>query len=203
MVKGNKRLLWAGEIFSSLIFATDLRGGLNLGETEIAPLWPHSSSPSVLPVLGDLRDMDYLLLCTGTTTSMGRETLLQSRITDYRVTGQPGLAGTSGDHPIPGYSRLPRDILTSTPPATGPAHTSSLKAACHHVLVTLIIRSIGRSSHWFNLHLCTLLLISGRDSKKEVDIRKLKFCALKKQGRSEMGRVWCPMWAPGKNANKS
>lgn len=72
MVKGNKRLLWAGEIVSSLIFATDLRGGLNLGETETAPLSPHSSSPSVLPVLGDLRDVDYLLLCSGTTTSMGR-----------------------------------------------------------------------------------------------------------------------------------
>lgn len=41
-----------GKIISNLLFATNLRGGLNLKETERVPLSPHPSSPSAPPALG-------------------------------------------------------------------------------------------------------------------------------------------------------
>lgn len=51
-LRGASACCRSGKIVSNLMFATDLRGGLNLRETETVQLSPHPSSPSAPPAPG-------------------------------------------------------------------------------------------------------------------------------------------------------
>lgn len=209
VLKGKKRLLPAGKVVSNLIFATELGGRLNLGERGTAPLSPHPSSPPVLPVLGrssgrGLPPAVHLEYHqhggVGSTPKLYRWLC--------RRTARAGRDLWRPSHPTPAQAGAapagcPGKSFQSTPPATGPARNSSPKAARHLLLVAQIKPTAASSYGSDNLRLCPRLVISGKDSMKEADRRKRKFCTLKKQGRSETGRVWCPVWAWGRNTNKS